>query len=105
MEVLFGQLIIVSLPLQHGDDILFAQAIWDYKSTDNEELSFVAGDLIDVTDTSHKEWWWGAIKSENESRYGWFPASYVRVSTNMFHSSMSTLIYSYFSNLPHFSSK
>lgn len=64
---------------QH-DDILFAQAIWDYKSTDNEELSFNVGDLIDVTDTSHKEWWWGAIKNDTGARYGWFPASYVRVS-------------------------
>lgn len=63
------------------DEVIFAEAIWDYLTSDNEELNFRCGDLINVTDTSHKEWWWGAIKGQGEleTRYGWFPASYVRL--------------------------
>lgn len=64
---------------KNNDEVIYAEAIWKYSGEDNEELSFEAGDLIDVTDTSHKEWWWGAVKTKDETRYGWFPASYVRV--------------------------
>jgi len=48
-------------------------------SLDPEELSFRAGEVIDVTDSDDKDWWWGTISVDNEKRCGWFPASFVRV--------------------------
>nr|XP_027203846.1 uncharacterized protein LOC113797633 [Dermatophagoides pteronyssinus] len=44
-------------------NIIYAEAIFDYQGNDNEELSFNAGDLIEVSDISHKQWWWGTIKA------------------------------------------
>ncbi|KAJ6222076.1 hypothetical protein RDWZM_000621 [Blomia tropicalis] len=64
---------------ENNGEVIYAEAIWNYTCGDNEELTFQAGDLIDVTDMSNKEWWWGAIKTKDETRYGWFPASYVRL--------------------------
>lgn len=76
------------LPSQSSDEVIYAEAIWDYFSNDPEELSFHAGDLIDVSDTSNKEWWWGTIKGtdggEETTRYGWIPANYVRVGFTIF---------------------
>ena len=82
-------------------NVIYAEAIFDYQGNDNEELSFHAGDLIEVSDTSHKQWWWGTIKATtlssktsqpksnttatpcDEIRHGWIPASYVRVSRSI----------------------
>ena len=44
---------------------------------DPEELGFRAGDLIEVTDMTDKDWWWGQL----EEKEGWFPAPFVRVSS------------------------
>ncbi|KAH9522122.1 Rho guanine nucleotide exchange factor 4 [Dermatophagoides farinae] len=81
----------------HTRNVIYAEAIFDYQGNDNEELSFHAGDLIEVSDTSHKQWWWGTIKATtlssktsqpksnttatpcDEIRHGWIPASYVRL--------------------------
>lgn len=43
----------------------------------DRELAFKAGDVIKVLDASNKDWWWGQIDEEE----GWFPASFVRVSS------------------------
>lgn len=55
---------------------MFADALWDHVTTDPEELSFVVGDTIEVTDMDDTEWWGGTANGCT----GWFPASYVRVS-------------------------
>ncbi|KAB0402886.1 hypothetical protein E2I00_017689, partial [Balaenoptera physalus] len=38
------------------------------------ELGFKAGDVIQVLEASHKDWWWG----RSADREAWFPASFVR---------------------------
>ena len=43
---------------------------------DEQELGFKAGDVIQVLEASHKDWWWG----RSADREAWFPASFVRVS-------------------------
>ena len=53
----------------------FADALWDYVSSESDELSFSAGDTIAVTEMTDEEWWGGFI----EDRQGWFPKNYVRV--------------------------
>ena len=54
---------------------LYVEALWDHVTLDSEELGFRAGDLIEVTDMSDKDWWWGHL----EDREGWFPAPFVMV--------------------------
>ncbi|XP_065840628.1 spermatogenesis-associated protein 13-like isoform X3 [Oscarella lobularis] len=53
----------------------FADALWDYVSSESDELSFSAGDTIAVTEMTDEEWWGGFI----EDRQGWFPKNYVRM--------------------------
>lgn len=47
---------------------------------DEQELGFKAGDVIQVLEASHKDWWWG----RSADREAWFPASFVRVSVLLF---------------------
>lgn len=53
----------------------FAEAVWDHVTMDLEELAFKAGDVVQVVDMSHEDWWWGGINN----KCGWFPASFVWV--------------------------
>lgn len=64
-------------PLQLISDgsIVYAEALWDHVTMDDQELGFKAGDVIEVVDATNKEWWWGRIMDSE----GWFPASFVRV--------------------------
>lgn len=55
---------------------VFAEAIWDNVSMDESELVFQVGDVIEITDTTDNNWWWGHIGS----REGWLPVACVRVS-------------------------
>lgn len=61
--------------MPEGENMTYAEALWDHITMDHEELGFHAGDLIEVMDIADKDWWWGAI----EDREGWFPATFVRV--------------------------
>ncbi|XP_020750295.2 spermatogenesis-associated protein 13 isoform X6 [Odocoileus virginianus] len=45
---------------------------------DEQELGFKAGDVIQVLEASHKDWWWG----RSADREAWFPASFVRLRVN-----------------------
>lgn len=54
---------------------MYAEALWDHVTMDDQELGFKAGDVIKVVDATSKEWWWGRIMDIE----GWFPASFVRV--------------------------
>lgn len=55
--------------------MVYAEALWDHVTMDDQELGFKAGDVIEVMDATNKEWWWGRILDSE----GWFPASFVRV--------------------------
>lgn len=57
--------------------VVYAEALWDHVTMDDQELGFKAGDVIEVVDATNKEWWWGRILDSE----GWFPASFVRVSS------------------------
>ncbi len=55
---------------------VYAEALWDHVTMEEQELAFKAGDVIHVLDASHKDWWWG----RGADREAWFPSSFVRVS-------------------------
>lgn len=59
--------------------IVYAEALWDHVTMDDQELGFKAGDVIRVLEASNKDWWWG----RNEDKEAWFPASFVRVSNSV----------------------
>ncbi|XP_032887302.1 uncharacterized protein LOC116979703 isoform X1 [Amblyraja radiata] len=58
--------------------VVYAEALWDHITMDDQELGFKAGDVIEVVDATNKEWWWGRIGDSE----GWFPASFVRLWVN-----------------------
>ncbi|KAI8870311.1 hypothetical protein GQ42DRAFT_104410, partial [Ramicandelaber brevisporus] len=49
------------------------RAIYDYKSDDESELTFYAGDIIQVQERKYKEWWQGELRG----KVGIFPVNYV----------------------------
>lgn len=55
---------------------VYAEALWDHVTMEEQELAFKAGDVIRLLDASHKDWWWG----RGGDREAWFPSSFVRVS-------------------------
>lgn len=55
---------------------VYAEALWDHVTMEEQELAFKAGDVIRVLDASHTDWWWG----RGGDREAWFPSSFVRVS-------------------------
>ncbi|KAI1891237.1 hypothetical protein AGOR_G00141710 [Albula goreensis] len=57
---------------------VYAEALWDHVTMEEQELAFKAGDVIRVLDVSHKDWWWGAVSD----RQAWLPSSFVRVRVN-----------------------
>ncbi|XP_065758035.1 spermatogenesis-associated protein 13 isoform X1 [Muntiacus reevesi] len=62
-----------------GDgSVVCAEALWDHVTMDEQELGFKAGDVIQVLEASHKDWWWG----RSADREAWFPASFVRLRVN-----------------------
>ncbi|KAM4042586.1 uncharacterized protein ACNLHF_013188 isoform 2-T2 [Anomaloglossus baeobatrachus] len=58
--------------------VVYAEALWDHVTMDDQELGFKAGSVIEVMDATNKEWWWGRILDSE----GWFPASFVRLRVN-----------------------
>ncbi|XP_071769828.1 uncharacterized protein spata13 [Centroberyx gerrardi] len=57
---------------------VYAEALWDHVTMEEQELAFKAGDVIRVLDASHTDWWWG----RGADREAWFPSSFVRVRVN-----------------------
>ncbi|CAG5128798.1 unnamed protein product, partial [Candidula unifasciata] len=55
-----------------SENLTYAEALWDHVTMDPDELGFRAGDLIRVTDTTDKHWWFGSI----DGHEGWFPAHF-----------------------------
>ncbi|TKS88095.1 Rho guanine nucleotide exchange factor 4 APC-stimulated guanine nucleotide exchange factor 1 [Collichthys lucidus] len=70
-------LIIINVLISDGS-VVYAEALWDHVTMDDQELGFKAGDVIEVVDATNKEWWWGRIMDSE----GWFPASFVRLRVN-----------------------
>jgi hypothetical protein len=50
-----------------------ARARFRFKKEKGSEMSLQAGDIVVVTDTSDKDWWFGFANGSS----GFFPASYV----------------------------
>jgi Rho guanine nucleotide exchange factor 4 len=55
---------------------MYAEALWDHVTMNEEELCFTAGQAIAVYDVDDPEWWFGLA----DDHIGWFPAAFVRVS-------------------------
>uniref|UniRef100_A0AAX7V0C4 Spermatogenesis associated 13 n=1 Tax=Astatotilapia calliptera TaxID=8154 RepID=A0AAX7V0C4_ASTCA len=66
---------------------VYAEALWDHVTMEEQELAFKAGDVIRVLEASHKDWWWG----RGADREAWFPSSFVRVRVNQEHSSAESV--------------
>ncbi|ERL91186.1 hypothetical protein D910_08525 [Dendroctonus ponderosae] len=65
----------LELPEPDEDVVVLAEAVFDHVAIEADELPFRAGDVIEVEDTTDREWWWGS----NNERWGWFPAQFVRL--------------------------
>uniref|UniRef100_A0A0N5AWI9 Intersectin-1 n=1 Tax=Syphacia muris TaxID=451379 RepID=A0A0N5AWI9_9BILA len=59
---------------------VLSEALYDYTAQRSDELSFVSGDIVVVTDQSDSEWWKGHLQKIPDSVDALFPASYVRIS-------------------------
>lgn len=66
---------------------VYAEALWDHVTMEEQELAFKAGDVIRVLDASHEDWWWG----RGSDREAWFPSSFVRVRVNQEDSSTESV--------------
>ncbi|XP_023272679.1 uncharacterized protein LOC111662895 isoform X1 [Seriola lalandi dorsalis] len=66
---------------------VYAEALWDHVTMEEQELAFKAGDVIRVLDASHKDWWWGRVAD----REAWFPSCFVRVRVNQEDSSAESV--------------
>lgn len=66
---------------------VYAEALWDHVTMEEQELAFKAGDVIRVLDASHKDWWWG----RGADREAWFPSCFVRVRVNQEDSSTESV--------------
>ncbi|XP_063062442.1 spermatogenesis-associated protein 13 [Engraulis encrasicolus] len=58
--------------------MVYAEALWDHVTMEEQELAFKAGDVIRLVEASSKDWWYGAAGE----REAWFPSGFVRVRVN-----------------------
>ncbi|XP_077591668.1 spermatogenesis-associated protein 13 isoform X1 [Stigmatopora nigra] len=66
---------------------VYAEALWDHVTMEEQELAFKAGDVIRILDASHKDWWWG----RGPEKEAWFPSCFVRVRVNQEDSSAGSV--------------
>ncbi|XP_051970687.1 spermatogenesis-associated protein 13-like isoform X1 [Xyrauchen texanus] len=66
---------------------VYAEALWDHVTMEEQELAFKAGEVIRVLDVQEKDWWWGIVGD----REAWFPSSFVRVRVNQEDSSSESV--------------
>uniref|UniRef100_K7FTL2 GRB2 related adaptor protein 2 n=1 Tax=Pelodiscus sinensis TaxID=13735 RepID=K7FTL2_PELSI len=59
--------------LQQPQQILWAQALYDFEALECDELGFRSGDIVEVLDNSNPSWWKGRL----HGKLGLFPANYV----------------------------
>ncbi|XP_052398850.1 spermatogenesis-associated protein 13 isoform X1 [Carassius gibelio] len=72
--------------IQSGHAV-YAEALWDHVTMEEQELAFTAGDVIRVLDVGEQDWWWGAVGDHQ----AWFPSSFVRVRVNQGDSSSDSV--------------
>ncbi|KAJ3055843.1 Rho GTPase-activating protein 27 [Rhizophlyctis rosea] len=53
----------------------YAKAVWDYEAIEDNEISFKAGDLLEITEMCNDDWFEGKLGD----REGFFPANRVQV--------------------------
>ncbi|KAK3095863.1 hypothetical protein FSP39_020103 [Pinctada imbricata] len=58
-------------PNQHTRRV---KALHNFKGTNNDELCFMKGDIITVTQTMEGGWWEGTLNGKT----GWFPSNYIK---------------------------
>lgn len=51
-----------------------AVALYPYAASKSDELTFTAGQIIDLISTPEEGWWEGRINDQ----FGWFPTPYVQ---------------------------
>eukprot|EP00035_Acanthoeca_spectabilis_P040212 m.68084 g.68084 ORF g.68084 m.68084 type:complete len:601 (-) comp9900_c0_seq2:4260-6062(-) len=56
-----------------------AKCLYDFEATEDNELSFQAGDIVVVTNDTDPNWWCGSSQSGSD---GYFPASFVTYDLN-----------------------
>ncbi|TRY58820.1 hypothetical protein DNTS_022330 [Danionella cerebrum] len=71
----------------HSGRAVYAEALWDHVTMEDQELAFKAGDVIQVLDVQEQDWWWGMVGD----REAWFPSSFVRVRVNQEDSSSDSV--------------
>lgn len=59
-----------------SSNVLFVEALFDNEADEDDELSFAAGDVIEVLEKGEGGWWRGRVKGTNKE--GLFPYNYVR---------------------------
>eukprot|EP00040_Diaphanoeca_grandis_P029772 m.175099 g.175099 ORF g.175099 m.175099 type:complete len:404 (+) comp31799_c2_seq1:227-1438(+) len=71
-----------SMPKSHGNlaQARSARCLYDFEATEDNELSFKAGDVIVVTDHSDPNWWSG---HDQHGSQGFFPTSFVSFNLNV----------------------
>ncbi|KAG1954254.1 spermatogenesis-associated protein [Pimephales promelas] len=71
----------------HSGHAVYAEALWDHVTMEEQELAFKAGEVIRVLDVREQDWWWGMVGD----REAWFPSSFVRVRVNQGDSSSDSV--------------
>lgn len=74
---LFSQLLLHLSVIDCGSSAVLqranlVKALYDFTAEEDDELSFCAGDVIDVLDCSDASWWKGRLRGNS----GLFPANY-----------------------------
>eukprot|EP00794_Sanderia_malayensis_P009112 gene9112-10085_t len=57
-----------------AEPVVRYRAAFDFAAQDDEEVSFLRGDIVEVTQKYNENWWIGKVKGQS----GMFPASYVK---------------------------
>ncbi|KAG9508466.1 Drebrin-like protein, partial [Fragariocoptes setiger] len=74
---------------------LSARALYDYQATDDTEINFDPGDIIDDIDQVDPGWWQGTVVTGKfKGQVGLFPANYVELLHEHNHHSSNNTIYS-----------
>ncbi|XP_031568884.1 rho guanine nucleotide exchange factor 7-like isoform X3 [Actinia tenebrosa] len=58
----------------YGGGVRLVKATFPFQGTDDDEICFVKGDILEVTKVVDGGWWEGTING----KYGWFPSNYVQ---------------------------
>ncbi|RIB04177.1 hypothetical protein C2G38_703559 [Gigaspora rosea] len=66
--------------MDDGRQVLFlVKALYDYKTTQAEEIPFLANDVIAVLGTNPDGWWEGELLDDSRKKRGLFPSNYIQI--------------------------